>query len=507
MSQKHFKTVRLSLGVAILILFICYFLVTNSQRWLLLHGLGHLQLVPALMMVATSLLPLLILLILTLLLGRIYCSALCPLGLLQDVGNRLSKFFRKKKKRFTYSKPNTIARYGILAVAIIAWVVGFNAVVSLLDPYGAFGRIAANLMRPLYYAINNLLAFILNKFDIYSVYNMTLQTVTVAAAIVAGVTLLVIAVASVLRGRWYCNTICPVGTLLGLVSKLSFFKIKIDDGGCNSCGLCAMNCKAQCINSKTKQVDETRCVACYNCLSVCNRNAIKLRNTYKKKETSVDTSKRTAMVAGAMALAAIPSVAVAQTVDDSITNRSDDDPLMPPGAQNRKNFKNRCTACHLCVSKCPAQVIVPSFLEYGLSGVLQPRMDYTKSFCTYDCTICSRVCPNGALQPLTSDEKRDLQIGQAIFDRELCVVYTDETDCGACSEHCPTQAVHMVLYKNGLRIPKVDTSICVGCGGCQYICPVRPRTAIFVQGSKTQVALNIKEDKPQEEIKVDDFGF
>ncbi len=507
MNQKYLKNVRLALGVLVLALFVAYFLIPNSQQWPLLHELGHLQLVPAIMLVGFSVAPLVVLLLLSLLLGRAYCSVLCPLGLLQDAAHRCSRIFRvKKKRKFTYSKPNTVARYSLLAAAILAWVLGFSALVSLLDPYGAFGRIAANLMRPLYYAANNLLAWVLNHFNVYSVYNVTLHTVSVLAAAVAGATLLVVAVAAALRGRWYCNTICPVGTGLGLLSKLSIFQLKIDETACNSCGICAARCKAECIESKAKRIDQTRCVACYTCLAACSKDALKLRFAYGRKEAAVDQGKRRSMVAGVAALAAIPASAAAQALDKPLT-ASSDEPVVPPGAKSLKHFKSRCTACHLCVSKCPAQVIKPSFLELGLAGMLQPVMDYRISFCTYDCTVCSQVCPNGALEPLSPDAKRDLQIGKAHFDRNICVVYTDETDCGACSEHCPTQAVHMVPYKDGLRIPEVDASICVGCGGCQYICPVRPRTAIFVQGNATQQPLNMQHNEKQEEVKVDDFGF
>ncbi|MDR1226639.1 MAG: 4Fe-4S binding protein [Prevotellaceae bacterium] len=506
MNQKYLRTIRATLGVLVLVLFTACFLM-RDQNHPVFQTLAHLQAIPALMMMGASLLPIVVLLALTLLLGRIYCSVLCPLGLLQDVFNRLAKMVRKKKKKFIYVKPNTITRYSILVTTVFAWIVGFNAAVSLLDPYGAFGRIASNIMRPLYYGINNMLAWVLNSFDIYSVYKISVKTVSVSAAMVASVTLLVVSVMLLLRGRLYCNSICPVGTGLGLLSKLSLFRVKIGDGGCNSCGLCAMNCKSSCIDSKAKEIDQTRCVSCYSCLSVCNRNAVKLQWSYRKKSAApVDEDKRNAMVAGVVALAALPASAMAQVVAKPLYF-SGDDPIMPPGARSIKNFRNKCTACHLCVSKCPSQVIKPSFLEYGLAGMLQPRMDYKISFCTYDCTVCSTVCPNGALGELTKEDKHDLQIGKAHFDREICVVYTDETDCGACSEHCPTQAVHMVPYKNGLRIPEVNVNICVGCGGCQYICPVRPHTAIHVSGSSEQIALHIQKDKPQEEVAVDDFGF
>jgi formate hydrogenlyase subunit 6/NADH:ubiquinone oxidoreductase subunit I len=140
--------------------------------------------------------------------------------------------------------------------------------------------------------------------------------------------------------------------------------------------------------------------------------------------------------------------------------------------------------------------------------MLQPMMSYSVgSFCNYDCVECAHVCPSGALQPLHPEEKHALQIGHAVFERSRCVVYTDETDCGACSEHCPTQAVRMTPYKDGLRIPDVNVDLCVGCGGCQSICPVRPRTAIAVVGQEVQAKLNIAKEEKREEVEVTDFGF
>ncbi|MDR0418956.1 MAG: 4Fe-4S dicluster domain-containing protein, partial [Prevotellaceae bacterium] len=412
-------------------------------------------------------------------------------------------------KKFSYKKNHTILRYSLLVITILAWIVGVNAVVSLLDPYGAFGRIASNLMRPVYYMVNNIIASIYNAMGDYNVYRVTLKTVNISSVVAAGVTFIVIGVMSVMRGRLYCNSICPVGTGLGLLSKFSLFKIKLDENSCIKCGRCAVKCKSSCIDVKSKQVDYTRCVSCYSCLDACNDNAIHLKFVYKRStpdSKGIDVKKRKVMAAGALALAALPLNVTASKLgqkagEDKIS------PTMPPGAKSTEHFQRKCTACHLCVSKCPSQVLKPSFLEYGLAGMLQPYMDYRVGFCSYDCTACADVCPNSALERITMDDKHNLQIGKAIFDKHKCVVYVDETDCGACSEHCPTQAVHMVPYKDGLRIPEVDESLCVGCGGCQYICPVTPRQAIVVQGHKKHVMLSIEKEVKREEVKVDDFGF
>ena len=145
-------------------------------------------------------------------------------------------------------------------------------------------------------------------------------------------------------------------------------------------------------------------------------------------------------------------------------------------------------------------------MEYGPGGMMQPRLYFDHGFCNYDCTVCSDVCPSKALRPLTVEQKHQTQVGQVHFIRHNCIVFTDETNCGACSEHCPTQAVHMVPYKGVLTIPETDVSICVGCGGCEYVCPAKPYKAIYVEGLEAHNNLQFKKEK-KEDIKVDDFGF
>jgi NAD-dependent dihydropyrimidine dehydrogenase PreA subunit len=149
----------------------------------------------------------------------------------------------------------------------------------------------------------------------------------------------------------------------------------------------------------------------------------------------------------------------------------------------------------------------PSFLEYGFTGMMQPFMDYSVEYCNNECTKCGEVCPTGAILPLTVEDKKLEQIGQVIFIKEKCIVYTDNTACGSCSEHCPTQAVKMVPYKDGLTIPEIEKDICIGCGACEFACPVKPHTSIYVDGNAVhQVAMAPHE----EELKVEEgegFAF
>jgi ferredoxin len=194
----------------------------------------------------------------------------------------------------------------------------------------------------------------------------------------------------------------------------------------------------------------------------------------------------------------------AQAVPSAVVKRQ---PVTPPGSQSITHFTHTCTACHLCVSACPTQVLQPAWLEYGWSGILQPRMDYQLSFCNFECTLCGQVCPTGAILPLSKAAKQTTQLGIAQFLQERCIVYTDHTACGACAEHCPTKAVQMVPYQENLTIPAVREKICIGCGACEYACPVRPQRAIYVSGHGVHRVAQPPEAKP---LKVDigrDFPF
>ena len=477
-----------------------------------MHHLLRVQWVPALL--SLNLLIIGILLVLSLLFGRLYCSSICPLGVLQDILARKTLFFRKKKKpiRYEYKKPQNMLRYSILALTVLTFLFGSSFLLILLDPYSALGRIISQLIRPLFIWGNNGLASIMNVMGNYTFYKVELVGFV---PIAFGITLFffaLIAFMSWFRGRLYCNTICPVGTFLGLLSKISLFRINIEETSCTKCGLCAKSCKSQCIDSEKKTVDNSRCVSCFNCVSACKKGGIKYDYRYKKKEIQpiaalANNSRRTFLVTSGAVIStlALANVKTFTGKKDTILNRK---PIMPPGATNIDHFNAHCTACQLCVTKCPMKVLKPAALQYGLSGIMQPHLSFsTQIFCTYDCNICTAVCPTGALIPMAMEEKKLVQIGIAKFRKDLCVVFTDETDCGACSEHCPTQAVHMIDYKNGLTIPQVTEDICIGCGACESICPVTPYQAIYVEGVTVQIAAKKPAEAKKFDKKIDDFGF
>jgi ferredoxin len=435
-----------------------------------------------------------VVLILTILSGRTYCSFLCPLGILQDVFSRIGGKFKKRSRRYGFKRPHTVIRYSILAVALILTLSWGIYILMILDPYSIFGRIMTYFGKPVVMLANNLLAHIFGKFDIYTFVNAPVAGFVLSSYYIPVAFLLLVGVMSFTRGRLFCNTVCPVGTFLGLLSKVSFLRIKFDDLKCTKCGRCAIACKSSCIDFLNKDVDYSRCVGCFNCLKSCPDKALEygpvsFRKTVIKEQDATDTGKRKTIVTAIILLAGIgsklsgqnkiaPVPKKASTVKEKRTSY-----ISPPGSSSIANFTSNCTACSLCISVCPNNVLVPSYREYGLASVMQPYMNYHKGFCAYECVRCLEVCPTGALMPLKLEAKKLTQIGKAIFIKENCIVNTEKTACGACAEACPTKAVHMIPFEGRLVIPETKDEICIGCGHCENACPTTPYKAIFVNGN------------------------
>ncbi len=510
------KKIRITLSIILFSLITFYFLDFTELMPNKFHVLAHIQLIPAIL--GGSIIILASLVVMTLFFGRIYCSSVCPMGVFQDIVSWISKRTGKKKKRYSFSKAKTILRWSALGVAVVGFIFGFSVLTGLIEPYSAYGRMASNIFRPVYMEGNNLLESIFSRFDNYTFYKTEIFINSVFALIISLLTFVIIGFLAWKYGRTYCNTICPVGTILGFLSKFSLLKIRINSHKCNACGLCESKCKASCIDTHNKEivtVDYSRCVDCFNCLGSCKRNAIAFSLSARKEkiikvgEEQTDEGKRRFLLAGIATAIAIPAT-WAQKNAGSVLNgviRKRKTPITPPGSISAEHLLQHCTSCHLCVSKCPSRVLKPAFMEYGIGGMMQPMMYFEKGFCNYDCTVCSEVCPTSAIQPLTKEQKHLTQVGRVVFDQSICVVQTEGTNCGACAEHCPTQAVTMVPYKEGLTIPHINPDICVGCGGCEFICPVRPNRAIYVEGNAVQQQAQAFKVEKKQDVEIDDFGF
>jgi len=536
MSWKTVKKLRVILS---LIFFVATFLLFIDLKNLFSpysEPILFFQFLPSLLkfiaLLSFSAIGFLIIIILTSLFGRAYCSSVCPLGTLQDITTYITRRLKKKPKRkkfFHYFQPQNWWRYGILVVCIVSFLAGFNFVLNLLDPYSNFGRFTTNFAKPVIIFLNNGLVKILESFNIYFIFPVEYRSIIWIQLIFPVLMFGLVIWLSIQYGRLYCNTVCPVGTLLGIISKKSFYKLVIDQSACNNCGQCVYNCKSACINKEAQKIDYSRCVLCFNCFQSCSKDAIYFKNPFFRKKSiklepifeEVDLNKRK-FLAGSLIL--LSNMSGSQILKDTLIQKKPivvnlpstvpvnrEFPVVPPGAKSLDHFNKYCIACTLCVSACPDHVLQPSFLQYGIEGMMQPFMDYNSGFCNYDCKICSEVCPTGAIELIhVLENKQTIQMGKSKFIKENCVVHTEGTDCGACSEHCPTKAVNMVPYEDtGLFIPEVNEDICVGCGACEYPCPTRPYRAIYVEGNPEHMVAEkpIIEEIEEVELGEEEFPF
>ena len=453
-------------------------------------------------------------LILTLLLGRLYCSIICPMGVFQDIviwlrrvtgeilNRRQARRLRRLKaegeavprpvkhaSRFSFKPEHRLVRFAVLALTIAGAFVTGQLLLTLLAPYSAYGRMVRSI------------AGLAEG-----------ESMAPALLVTAAVTLVLIFFFAWTRGRAYCNTICPVGSLLSIFSRFSLFRLTIDESKCVACKRCGSRCKASCIDTDRHYIDGSRCVLCFDCIDNCSEGAISLRFTGLRPaqpktpdrkipgtagnggDRAVDSGRRNFIATGAAiigtgALAGSALDASAQVVkrlDGGFADVADKKSpqrrgrIVPYGAWSVRHFYDHCTACQLCVSSCPNDVLRPST---DLEHFLQPQMGYENGWCRPECTACSEVCPTDAIHPIKWEEKLSTSIGKARVNLELCFAATDREDCGNCVRHCPTGAVHMIKADGYSRpVPVVAQHHCIGCGACEFLCPSRPISAITVDG-------------------------
>lgn len=403
-----------------------------------------------------------------------------------------------------YTPPVKWARYTILGAMALAFLTGLQAyILSWLDPYSQFGRMINMFVSPAVIEVNNTLSP-----HISSLYTVRpLWPGEVGWLLIPVATLLVIIIAmAALRGRLYCNSICPVGSLLGLFSRFSAFRVIIDKAACTRCARCMKTCKSQCIDLRKSEIDHSRCVNCFDCTSVCGQSGIQYRFTWwgKGKELlatstvskktikqpsppdKVQTppsqnpmeelpngSRRTFLSLSLLGIWATVTGCKKQDENSLLLRKRShavSKAITPPGSQNTDRFLDYCTACHLCLDVCPSKTLRPAYMEYGAKGFLKPHLTFELGFCEFECNNCSEVCPTGAILPLNLPLKKKTRIGLAHFTSTECIVATDKTSCGACSEHCPTQALAMVPIGEAIQQPQWNSDYCARCGSCFKAC-------------------------------------
>lgn len=451
-----------------------------------LGWMAKIQFLPAVL--AVNVAAVVVIVLATLLLGRVYCSVICPLGILQDIISYIRGRLKKKNRfRFKYRKALNWLRYPLLAAFIALFAAGFGSVAALIAPYSTYGRIVTSIVNP-----------------------------SLVTAVTAGVSLVLIFVLAWLDGRIWCNTVCPVGSFLGLISRFSLFAPTIDASKCRACGLCGRQCKASCIDMTAHSIDHSRCVACMDCIDTCREGAIKFRpRRWRWKNESVaekaakddivaskgnkaegaaaegvDAGRRAFLAGAAIAAGSLTLKAQTDTLQDALAEIEDKKvyagkhPQVPAGARGIRHLSSKCIACQLCVNACPNDVLRPST---SLTTLMQPRMWFDRGWCRPECTTCSDVCPTGAILPVSVEEKTSIQTGHAVIDIESCLVFRENERCYNCIRHCPAKAVTTSKAFNPytgeeMRVPSVREDKCIGCGACEHLCPVRPFSAIHVEG-------------------------
>jgi len=521
------KTIRVVLAALFFIGVSLVFLDIHgiAPRWLTSFGL-YFQFVPSLIFALRSFglaaTGFIFIILLTLLLGRVYCSSICPLGILADIIAAIGKKLGRKMHH-PYAPPYTAVRYFLLAGTIWVFLTGSIFLLNLLDPFSNFGRMAVALVKPPMIWGNNELSYALVTVGSYAVSPYSLEGIHFGMLVFSIGFGILIVWFGLTRGRLYCNMICPVGTLLGLFSKLSLVKIQICQDTCNNCKRCERACKSDCIDISKKHLDYSRCVSCFNCLDICPTGAISYQPIIfvplLSKEITVKHhgthTRRGFLVAVGAAITLLPKVSRgAKNIEITIPNKIRvpyaPHPIIPPGGMRLDHFTGTCTGCHACIAQCPSHVLQPGLMEYGLAGLFMPYLDPGAGFCNLNCNQCGQVCPTSAITPFSIEEKKQLQVGVVKFIRDNCIVVLQKTECGACSEHCPTKAVTMVT-EGRVRVPVVDEKICLGCGACEHVCPAKPNKAIYVQPHAVhQLAEAPRSNKLSIKVpsgKLDDFPF
>lgn len=363
------------------------------------------------------------LLLITFLFGRIYCSTLCPLGILQEV---LMLIFRRRVP-LQKSRPY---KYFLAAVVFGTLLGGSILLLRLIDPYTIFGSAASGI--------------------------------ALGIGIIAVITVLVW-----FKGRLFCSNICPVGAVLGLISKHARNQIYIEGDKCVACSLCARNCPTGSIDFKNKTVDNETCIKCFKCLGVCRQSGLHY-GSKPAQEVPFNANRRNLLVSGAViaafAVAVKGGIELAKTTASKIKKI-----ILPAGGGNPADFANRCLNCNLCVENCPMKIIKKADQDFKAVHI-----DYKDSFCKYDCHKCSEVCPSGAIKKLTLAQKQKTQIALAVINEQDCI------KCGLCVHHCPRQIIH----KEDGSYPHINTDECIGCGACQSVCPVSAITVSAVNQQK-----------------------
>jgi len=422
----------------------------------------------------------------TLLLGRAFCGWICPLGTLND----LVSSFNKRKGQGGGEKGYRIKYYVLFF--LLASSLFTVQLVGLLDPISLLIRSLTVAAEPVWnLLLRGLFDFLYDcgirtfepLYRFLQSWALTLRQPFYHQALFIALIFAVILLLNLWRRRFWCTHLCPLGALLGLIAAVSPFGRKVTKG-CNLCGLCVAECPSGAASTKEGVWKKAECFLCGRCQLLCPQGAIDfgfLRGKEGQKER-IDLRRRE--VIGALAGGAIFSSLL-------LAGRPSRRPgvIRPPGSLPEEEFLSRCVRCGECMKVCLTGGLQPALFQAGLEGIWTPVFDFRLGYCQYSCTLCTQVCPTGAIRRLTPEEKAKVRIGIAHIDRSRCIPYAQGINCIVCEEHCPTpkKAISFVegevmtpQGRKKVKLPTVDPSLCIGCGICEYKCPLKDRPAIVV---------------------------
>ncbi len=439
-------------------------------------------------------------LLLTLVFGRFFCGWVCPLGTMSDWTSRLTR--RKKTLSDPANRGIRKIKYFLLGVVAL-FAVGGVQIAWIFDPIVIAGRfISLNVIPAVTWAAER--AFIIAirdlglrdsvVYDVYMTLKQTFLGVKVhyfsnALAILAYI-LLIFAGALVFSRLW-CRMICPLGAFFAIVSKGAFLERKTE--ACTGCGLCRKACRMGAIRDDGSY-QKSECILCMDCVEACpgGRTRFAWRPFGRAahlpavSQSSGEGRGLTRKEFLFLVLAALTSLAGrrGRGLRHSFLG-GQRKVIRPPGALPEKDFVDRCIRCGNCMKVCPTNGLQPVMTESGPEGIWTPRLVPEIGYCEYSCAMCGQVCPTGAIGKLSVSEKQKVKIGLAVVDHATCYAWGHHTNCLVCEEHCPIPDKAIKVrgeIHDGQKIlkPVVDPHLCIGCGICQNVCPVRPVRAIRV---------------------------
>lgn len=437
--------------------------------------------------------PALIVIALTLLFGRVFCAWLCPMGTLIDIsGHVIPVGHTKTHLRYV--------KYVFLIIILIGAVFGFQ-LLGFGDPFSI-------LVRGMAFTVDPVINFLVSGFfdTIYSAGPQWLSNMTEPVysflkngilpfkqsffllSFLSFIFLVVIFALEFIGKRFWCRNLCPLGALFAIITKFSVFR-RIPVKACKGCGLCTSQCPMDALDDDGKLLSE-ECNLCMDCLKFCPESRTSFKFVIPKVTSGVDISRRKLIAAGLAGLV-LPGIARTQ----AISKIPDNDLIRPPGALEETDFLATCVRCGECMKVCIKNSLQPLFMERGVEGIFTPKLVPRLGYCEFNCTLCTQVCPTGAIEKLDLKQKHAFVMGKAYFDLNRCLVYKNKQLCIVCEEHCPVHdkaikfTKEMVKNSQGklveLKLPYVVENSCVGCGICEYVCPVPGESAIRVVGKNT----------------------